>query len=354
MSIESAELRVATVEETAEAVLALREVDQGRMLVHALGMPGHIVAAIEASDGFSEGDLPLDRSRVHLVGLGGSAIAGELLRDMVTPRRIISLHRGTQPPRDRCGVVVSSYSGDTAEIVELSLKVTGGLRTVIFVTSGGELDRLGRELFLPIWTIPTGYQPRAAVGWSLGFLVCIIERWRVYNGVKDRLLNAARRLEASLGQGDLSEHPIIRAALPIAEALKGRFGVIFHSLRCAGSAARMAAQISENAKQPAFSMQAPEAMHNTVEGIFGGDPEQWALIFLSDSDDPPSLRSALSSTLKYFADRGFRCLPFPAAGNDQFELTLSRLLLADFVSLFLAAMKGVDPNPLTVIAGLKG
>ena len=353
MSIENAELKIATVKDAEKAIKALRKVDSCKMLDHALEMPGQIVSAIESSEGFNAGDIPLDRSRVHLVGLGGSAVAGELLQDMLAPRRMVSLHYGTLPLRDRRGVIVSSYSGDTDEVVELSRQVTGGLRTVVFVTSGGMLARVGDELALPIWAIPGGYQPRAAVGWSLAYLVCIMERWRVFHGVKERLLKAAKRLAASLEQGKLSEHLIVRAALPIAEALRGRYGVIFHSLRCAGASSRLTSQINENSKQPAFSLQVPEAIHNTVEGIFGGEAQHWSLVFMSDTNDPPSLREALMRALKYFTDHGFRCMPYPAAGEGQFELTLSRLLLADFVSLFLAASKGLDPTPLTAITELK-
>ncbi|MDP8229133.1 MAG: SIS domain-containing protein, partial [Candidatus Electryoneaceae bacterium] len=148
-------------------------------------------------------------------------------------------------------------------------------------------------------------------------------------------------------------HIVIRAALPIAKAMVGRHTIIFHSLKCQGAARRFAAQIAENSKQLAFPTMIPEAMHNVVEGIAGSDPTKWTLIFMSDVNDPSSLRSSITPFMEHFARMGFTCLPFPAAGDDQFELTLSRIMLGDFVSLFIAAKRGIDPTPIRHIIALK-
>jgi glucose/mannose-6-phosphate isomerase len=344
---------VADRDEVAAALAALQGVDLGRMLDCVVETPLQIQDAVKAAETFHEGDLPLDRSRAHLVGLGGSAIAGELLRDMLAPRQLLEVHRGTQPPRDRCGVILSSYSGNTGEILELSRQVIGGLRTVVVLSSGGKLERFGFESGLPVWKMPAGYQPRAAVGWSLGLLAALLEKWRVTSNDVKHLNRAAHRLERSLTHEELADHPLVGASLPLANALNGRAGVIFHSLCCTGAAKRLAAQINENAKQPAFTVVVPEGMHNTVEGIGGADPDCWTLLFMSDQRDTSSLRVALNHALNHFLKLGFKCLPFPAAGDDSYERTLSRMVIADFTSLFLAAGRRVDPTPVNVIASLK-
>ncbi|MFH0765428.1 MAG: SIS domain-containing protein [Calditrichota bacterium] len=332
----------------------LREIDTGNMLDCALEFPKQIKSAIKASESYIEGDIPLDRTLAHYLGLGGSAIAGELLRDMVYPKRVVSIHRGTTPPRDKCGIVVSSYSGNTQEIVELAPMVTGGIKSVLFLTSGGRLADMAFEWAIPMWKIPTGYQPRAALGWSLGLFSVIMDRWQITIGVTEKLARAASRLATSLTrEEDPLDHPIIRAAYPIASSLVGKNGLIFHSLSCTGAARRLAAQINENGKQPAFAVLMPEGLHNAIEGISGGDPEAWTIIYIYDPGDATILRDALRRSLTLLEERGFTCRLFPAAGNDQFELTLSRVLMGDFASLFLAALRGVDPTDIPTITALK-
>ncbi|NQT34792.1 hypothetical protein HQ587_06355 [bacterium] len=353
MSIENIEPQIASPEEVTAKLEKLKEVDKNGMLEYVFQMPEHILQAAEASVKYDEGDIPLDRSRLHIVGLGGSAISGELLTDMLFPQRPISLLRGTKPPRDKRGVIVASYSGDTREILELAPLVTGGLRTVIFITSGGRLSEMGRELSIPIWKVPSGFQPRAAIGWSLSLALAVMERWRVVHAAQKKLIMAATRLKKSLEKNNLNEHILVRAALPIADSITDKYTVIFHSTRCTGAAARLAAQINENANQPAYTQLVPEALHNTVQGLAGGDPKLWTMIFMSNSDDLPTLRDSLCKTCDYFKNLGFTCLPYPAAGDDQFELTLSRLLMGDLVSLFVAANNGTDPTPVDVIIDLK-
>ena len=349
----SLEPHLASQKEVKRALAKLNKIDEGNMLDCVLRMPEQIIIAADAAREFNEGDIPLDRSRINLVGLGGSAIAGELLLDMLAPRRLISIHRGLKPPRNKRGLIVSSYSGETREILEIAPLVTGGLRTVVFVSSGGKLVEIAKNCDVPVWRVPTGYQPRAAIGWFISLVLDLMERWRIVLNEQSKLIKAAKRLKASIERDEISKHVLIRAALPIAEKLHDKYTVIMHTHSCGGAARRLAGQINENAKLPAFSLFVPEALHNSIEGIAGGDPERWALIFMSDQNDPPLLREAILSAMDYLSGLGFNCFPFPAAGDDQFELTLSRLLLSDMVSLFLSALTGKDPTPLKVITELK-
>lgn len=347
-------LKLAAPEATAEALTLLGRYDRSAMLTSVFEMPKQIIEAENKSHDYHAGDPPLDRSKIHLVGLGGSAIAGELLRDMVSPKKVVSVHRGTRPPRDKAGVIVSSYSGNTRDILDLSHLVTGGLRTVVYFASGGLLEQLGFESSIPVWKMPAGYQPRAAVGWSMALVAAVADRWGVNTGLLSKLIGAADRLNTDLTTTEAYKQPLVRAALPLATALNGRTAVIFHSLRCTGTARRLAAQINENAKQPAFVLVMPEALHNGVEGLLGSsEAGRWCLIFMYDQEDTPSLKEAMHRSEGYFSGKGFVCFNFPAIGNDAFELTLSRVFIADMVSLFLAARRGIDPTPIPGISEMK-
>lgn len=346
--------QLAPVSATIEALNALKEVDFSGMLKSAFEMPSHIIAGFEAAGMLHSGDVPLDRSKLHLVGLGGSAIAGELLRDMMSPVKGISVHRGTRPPRDKAGVLVSSYSGNTREILEISELVIGGLRTVIYLTSGGLLEKRGVESAIPVWKMPSGHKPRAAVGWSMAMVATVLHKWQIAMDVAPKLGIAAAKFQEDIFQCAPFKHPLIQSALPIADSIQSKISVIFHSLRCTGSARRLAGQINENGKQTAFALVMPEAMHNAVEGLIGcGENEKFTLIFIMDVNDSASLQEAIIRTMNYFTNSGFSCLLFPSAGDDPYERTLSRVFIADMVSLFLAARRKIDPTPIPAITSIK-
>jgi len=346
-------LSLASPEEVKSELKKLKKIDKSNMLDCVIEIPDQIISGTEAAVKFDEGDIPLERNHIHLVGLGGSAVAGELLSDMLAPQKLIMIHRGTKPPHEKQGLIVSSYSGNTKEILDIAPLVIGGLRTVIFLTSGGKLADIARDLSVPVWSMPAGYQPRAAVGWSMALILALMEKWHIISGQQKKLVRAARRLKASFSNEDFNEHVLVRAALSIARVLKNKYTVIFHTSMCTGSAVRMAAQISENTKLPAFSVVVPEALHNTVEGFANANPSNWNLVFMSDHADEPSLRDAIQNAMVYLTNKSFNCTAFPAAGDDPFELTLSRLFVADLVSLFMAAKRKVDPTPLAAISDIK-
>ncbi len=338
-----------------KAVLGqFKHYDKDDMLSAVIELPSQITQAIEAADSFNEGEIPLDQSRIHLFGIGGSGIAGDLLRDMFSPRKLISIHRGTLPPRDRCGVVAASYSGNTREIIDCIHLITGGLKSVIIETSGGKLSEIAYNLSIPMWKLPTGYQPRAALGWSMAFLLAIMVRWKiVFKSEENKLASAAAKIGESLAADDLSENSLSRYALPISQLILGKNALIFHSLKCTGAARRFAAQINENGKQPAFAVLMPEGLHNAIEGISGGHPNEWTLIYFTDPDDPEFLRESLGRSMEFIKKKGFNVVVFPAIGENQYELTLARILLGDLVSVFLAVLRGIDPTSIPAIETLK-
>ncbi len=346
--------QIASPEGTEKALETLKGLDESSLMKAAIEMPKHVIEAVKKAKDSDEGDIPLERAKIHLFGLGGSAIAGDLIGDMLSPKRKIDIHRGTIPPRDPRGLVISSYSGNTYEIVESALKLTGGIKSVVCITSGGALSKLAYHWCLPQWSVPSGLLPRSAIGWFIGYLMGIMEKWRIIQKhTTEFVVSAAERLHKSLSQTEPHQHPLIRASLPIAQSMLGKNVLIFHTLRCTGAAKRLEAQINENGKHPAFSIMLPEGLHNSIEGIAGGDPNAWTLIYISDHLDPPILRDGMERSADFLKDKGYQCVAFPSAGNDQFELTLSRVMLSDFVSIFLAGLKGIDPAPIPAITELK-
>jgi glucose/mannose-6-phosphate isomerase len=346
-------LLLASPEDVKSELKKLKKVDKSNMLDYVIEMPDQIISATNAAVNFDEGDTPLDRNYIHMLGLGGSAVAGELLSDMLGSEKLVKIHRGIKPLREKSGLIISSYSGNTKEILDIAPSTLGGLRTVIFITSGGRLADIAFENSVPVWRIPENYQPRAAVGYSMALILALMEKWRIVSGKQKILVNAAQRLKESLSDGDFDDHVLVRAALSLATTLINKYTIVFHTQKCTGSGIRLAAQICENTKIPAFSVALPEALHNTVEGFANSNPSNWNLIFMSDQTDQTNMREAIQNAMVYFSNKGFNCVAYPATGDDPFELTLSRLFVADLVSLFLASKYKIDPTPLAAITDLK-
>src|SRR5207237_2082944 len=125
--------------------------------------------------------LTIPRPRVVVVaGMGGSAAGGDLLAacgvDSVDVP--ILVHRGYGLPAlagPDALVIVSSYSGDTAEALSAFDAAVTRRVPVVALTAGGALARRAAETDRPRVTLPGGLMPRMALGYLLLPAVALLE-----------------------------------------------------------------------------------------------------------------------------------------------------------------------------------
>ena len=155
---------------------ALRAADPGGML----DIVTHL--ADQCREGYALGlaASPLPEpdgvTSVAFCGMGGSAIAGDVVAALAAPRLRLPVLTVRAPELPEfCGphtvVVASSYSGDTAETLALFEEAAARGCRLVAITSGGQLDRRAEELGVGRVLVPGGQMPRAAFGYlSLGAL----------------------------------------------------------------------------------------------------------------------------------------------------------------------------------------
>ena len=110
-----------------------------------------------------------DYDKVVIVGMGGSAIAGLIIKDLL-PQVNIVVERNYIPNtaiNQNTLVIVSSYSGNTEETLSSYDDAINKGAQLFGVTTGGELCKRMKKDNVEFVLIPTGLQPRAALAYSL-------------------------------------------------------------------------------------------------------------------------------------------------------------------------------------------
>ena len=117
---------------------------------------------------------------------------------------------------------------------------------------------------------------------------------------------------------------------------------------------RWKTQINENAKQPAFFGELPELDHNELAG-WDGAPAlgRFSAVFLDDSDAHPRVKQRMELTEQMIADDAAASFRLETRGTTAIERVVSLVLLGDLVSIYLAALRGVDPGPVKALDELK-
>ena len=154
-------------------VASLRAADPQDMLGAVLAFPAHCRTAFDASRVL--GGLPSADGVTAVVscGMGGSAVAGDVVRSVFRGRLGVPVEVNRSPVLPAYAgphtlVVCSSYSGNTAEtLASFREAIARGCR-VLVITSGGTIADEAHAAGVPVVAVPGGFQPRAALG-HLGF-----------------------------------------------------------------------------------------------------------------------------------------------------------------------------------------
>src|SRR5690606_24949254 len=73
-------------------------------------------------------------------------------------------------------VIVSSFSGNTEETLSAMTEARARKARVVCIASGGEVAQRAASDGLPLYRLPGGMQPRAALGYSLSTLLTLSEQ----------------------------------------------------------------------------------------------------------------------------------------------------------------------------------
>jgi glucose/mannose-6-phosphate isomerase len=140
----------------------------------------------------------------------------------------------------------------------------------------------------------------------------------------------------------------------IARAMHGTTPVIAGAGVTSPVAYRWKTQINENAKQPAFWGELPELDHNEIVGWEGArDVGRFTAVFLDDSDAHPRVKQRVELTQQLIADSAAASFRLQTRGQNSVERVMSLVLLGDLVSIYLAALRGVDPGQIRILEELK-
>lgn len=315
-----------------------------------------VLAAFPAQcrEGLELGEgIPLEElagfTRVVILGMGGSGIAGALLGSLL-PIEVVPVRGYTLPPwvGAESLAVALSYSGDTEETLAAFEAARQRTKRLLAVTSGGELGRRSAAAGIPWIKIPQGLQPRAALGYLLFPLLGVLARL----GYGTDLGEALAVLEATADELARGEE---NKAQALARRLEGRVAVVYGSGPTAPVAYRWKTQVNENAKAPAFWGEVPELCHNEVVGweLAGRLLPGGTAVFLRTAGDGPRVGRRIEILQDVLTKRDLDWVEVSGRGDTLPAQLLSLIYLGDWASYNLALLHGVDPTPVAIIAELK-
>jgi glucose/mannose-6-phosphate isomerase len=347
-----------------EDLLRHYRTDASRMLDRVAQLPDQVEQAWRMMKLFR---APAVRGKGALIvcGMGGSAIGGKLLRDMIRQESplpvvlestyVLPAFAGKSTP-----VVCVSYSGNTEEVLScLQNAIMRGCPTIV-LTAGGRLADEADLAGVPIIRLPGGMPPRAALGYLFVPLLALVSKWGFYSISDEEIDLAVRRCRKLVDRHSIVGDAAECRSLQLAKRLYGKTPLIYSGDALLSSAAyRWKCQFNENAKSMAFANNFPELGHNEIMGWEA--PErlrgEYFLIVLRDAEDHPRVQRGMEATFGMLEPLASGAVLIESEGergrSGRLARLLSIILFGDFTSVYLAVEYGKDPTPIERIERIK-
>ena len=308
-------------------------------------------------------ELPQDYSnidRVMILGMGGSAIGGDLISRLIVNEAKIpmSVNRGYHLPayvNEKTLFIACSYSGYTEETLSALGQALDINARCMVISTGGKLKEIAEEKHLPLFTFDYDAQPRATLPFSFMAIFCTLQRLGVIGDKSADIAETIKILEQLSQQLDITVPVEKNQAKQMAEKLYGKFIFIYGSEITSEIAYRWKTQFNENSKNWAACESFSELNHNTIVGYqFPADFAGEALIIvLRSSLISKPILARYQATCRVLEQSKIKHSIVDVGGENALAQMLSLVLLGDYISYYLAILNEVDPTPIETIDKLK-
>jgi glucose/mannose-6-phosphate isomerase len=278
--------------------------------------------------------LPPHR-RVISTGMGGSAIAGEIL-SLVRPDTVVHWDYGLPQSAAKGDLVIcTSWSGDTEETISSWEAARAmGLDTLV-ITSGGRMAQLARDAGTPLIMLPRpAVVPRVYVGYMAGALLGAF-------GLADQL------------PADVDPASLEQDGKALAGAFGGKMLAFYASYPWRKLTGFWKMAYSETTKRQVMANWFPSGSHVEVVGWEGPYQDLVAPVLLRDSGDDARYTRNFDALLAILSKKGYTVHTVMLEGNTVLEKVFRNYLLSLWTGYHAALLLGVDPQATALLDEFK-
>lgn len=303
-----------------------------------------------------------DRQILNVVvaGMGGSALAAGLLKswlksDLKVPFEVVKSYTLPSYVGPNTLVIASSYSGNTEETVGCLEQAEVKGAQLAIISSGGKLIDDAASFRIAHVALPTDLQPRMAAIYNLRALAALLVHFGIIQRSRfDEIASISGwlRSESSMWGSDIPSDR--NYAKQLALAAVGKSAIFYGGELTAPLAYKWKISWNENGKNLAFWNELPGFNHNEFIGWTSHPIEKPFAVFdiISNLEHPQVLKRFEVSD-RLLSGMRPKSTEIKLAGSTAIQQLLWGSVLADFTSIYIAILNGVDPTQVLLIEKLK-
>lgn len=303
-----------------------------------------------------------ERPLTHVVvaGMGGSALSAGLVQSWLAKQLGVSFEivRTYSLPNyvdKNTLVIASSYSGNTEETLSCLAEATEKSAQVGILASGGKMIETATEQSIAHVAVPSGLQPRMSTLYMLrGLIALLIEFGIVAASALDDIAETSKWLQEETANWLPTVSTDKNESKQYALLAVGKTPVFYGGALTAPLAYKWKISWNENAKNTAFWNQYPEFNHNEFMGWASHPVDKpFAIFDLVSPLEHPQILKRFQISDKLLSGKRPKANTINLRGDTLLQQLLWGCILADFTSIYVAILNGVDPTPVDLIEKLK-
>ncbi|MBU1931892.1 hypothetical protein KJ965_04315 [Patescibacteria group bacterium] len=315
--------------------------------------------ALEETEKLNLPNLQGKVDNIVVSGMGGSAFTPEIVKTLFSdeiklPYEIIREYHLPGYVNSRSLVIISSYSGTTAEAIACGKEALKRSSTVLIICSqreGSELLLLAKEKNLNGYIFKETYNPSRQPRLGGGYTVCGHAGLLIKTGLlKTDFQGLKQAVESvqTISSLDMKKPLRTNPAKQLAEKLYKKFPVLIASEFLCGAIHGFANQLNESAKTNSVYHFIPEFNHHRMEGFeFPAEfKNQGACVFYPSDLYDKRIQKRYQLTKDIVNQNGLVVLEYQPQAPDKIAQTLETVVFNSYVSYYLAIL--YKKNPLLI------
>ena len=291
---------------------------------------------------------------VCVVGMGGSALGSDFISaafggTLSVPIYIVNDYTIPTWVGKNTLVILSSYSGNTEEVVAAAEEVLGKTDLVAVVTSGGKLGDWAEKNSIPAVVIdpkhnPSG-QPRIGIGYGIVGQMVILAKAGLLSVTKEDVQSMALQMKRSHAEyGDAAEEDKNKAK-QLAQNIKESLVVLMTAEHTTGAGHIFQNQLHETSKQLAVNFKLPELNHHLLEGMSHPKAviEKMVCVLVSSELYNKRNQKRIEVTKEVLEKQDICTEVFVPMGKTALEQAVDVVMFASYTTFYLAMLNNINP-----------
>lgn len=338
-------------------ITIIRKLDEGGVLAAIKRMDEQVGQAWNEMQTIQIPEEYKNIRNIVLSGMGGSALGGRIVDALTNsiiraPFEISTEYSIPNYVNEDTLVILSSYSGNTAETLSAAEKAYEKKAKIFIIATGGKLAEFAKQKNIPAYIYDPkenpSNQPRMALGYSITAVIGLLNRLAIVS-ISEMEIQTIIKLMGDNCIEFSEENDITRnEAKNLALKIKSKIPVLIASEHLVGSIHAYKNQLNENSKTFSLSFDIPELNHHLMEGLRFPPQLKENLLFVFINSDLYSedIKKRYPLTQDVVEKNEIPSINIYLTGKTKLEQIYEILVLGSFVSFYIAVLYGIDPTPI--------